>query len=164
MSELKPIQITKANLEQALAIGDLCFPKENDRKHFRSTFYRLLTGDNTYWWDDVEREVVILQYFVYYLINEPCGIGGLYKFSDEPDCIWQGWLGVHPNFRREGLGSNIVEHCSEEAKSLGAKRIAVYTDLDQNDDVIEFYRSQGFADTETSKIEGDECLILEKPL
>jgi ribosomal protein S18 acetylase RimI-like enzyme len=54
-------------------------------------------------------------------------------------------IGVLPNFNGYGIGKELIKRFEEEAKLRNAKEIALTTDLQNNDRVLEFYYNNGYS-------------------
>jgi ribosomal protein S18 acetylase RimI-like enzyme len=50
---------------------------------------------------------------------------------------------IHPDHRRNGLGSRLLRHIIEHAKTSGFSRITLLTDQ-VNSGAVRFYRRHGF--------------------
>lgn len=58
----------------------------------------------------------------------------------------RGWiysLAVHPNFRKIGIGTQLMNKAINELKSLGCLKVNLQI-MDGNSDVINFYKKLGF--------------------
>ncbi len=78
----------------------------------------------------------IRDFFVYEENGEIVGIGSLHVFWEDLAEIKS--LAVLPQHQHKGIGKKIVEHCLEEAKQLGVKKVFALTYLP------EFFQKLGF--------------------
>lgn len=72
------------------------------------------------------------QYFLAYFEGKVCGITGIYEdlsLADDDKTLWLGWFGVLPEFRRKGIGTQMLIDTIKEAKKMGAKTFRLYTTL-----------------------------------
>lgn len=53
-------------------------------------------------------------------------------------------IAVSPNVKGLGIGKEMIAHFETEAKARGCKKIALTTDYYNNDDVIAFYKKNGY--------------------
>lgn len=59
----------------------------------------------------------------------------------------RGWLysvSVHPDKRRSGIGSSLVQHAESSLENLGCMKIKLQI-LDTNESTADFYRSLGYS-------------------
>lgn len=54
-------------------------------------------------------------------------------------------IGVLPNYNGQGIGKELVKKFEEEAKLRNAKEIALTTDFNNNNKVLEFYNKNGYS-------------------
>jgi len=74
---------------------------------------------------------------------EPVGICSYYRQTEDPvDRFWLGWIGVRPNFRRQGRASAMLERVYLELCRRGARKICVYT---SNPEAVALYKSFGMS-------------------
>jgi len=71
----------------------------------------------------------------------PIAMGGLERIDDETAEIRR--MRVHPDYRRRGIGSMLVDRLVDFARSRGFKRIILYT-TDRQRPAIALYRKKGF--------------------
>lgn len=58
------------------------------------------------------------------------GICGMYSLKETNEELWGGWGGFLPQYRNQGLGTQINNFKVEEAKKVGAKRLISYVGED----------------------------------
>lgn len=93
---------------------------------------------------------------------EPAGFVSLIAANapSRPDLSpWLASLFVHPMFRKNGIGTALVEHCAEYATTLGLSKIHLYTSS-----AVEFYRNLGWEIVDTFEIEEKTEVIMSKTL
>ncbi len=76
--------------------------------------------------DKLKSHVLPIEYLVYYR-NIPVGIVGLYNIEGYPDDIWMDCLGVLPQYRNRGIGTSMLLHICEIARSYGKKTLRLYS-------------------------------------
>jgi ribosomal protein S18 acetylase RimI-like enzyme len=57
------------------------------------------------------------------------------------DTFWIGWFGVLPEYRRSGVGHQVITMLMKKAKALGGKKLMLYT---ESKDARKFYDAVGF--------------------
>lgn len=126
---MKLERITENNIEYAVEIQEELFPGESGRANFEDS----LDGTTEY------------EYFLIYEDGECAGITGLYTYPEDPESAWLGWFGIRENFRRKHLGSRSLNMFEEMAASRGYKFARLYTDQENNDAAIAFYKANGYS-------------------
>lgn len=71
-----------------------------------------------------------------------CVDGGVMMWRLDGTEAWTGPLWVHPDHRRQGLGTGIVKEVATRAKAAGATHLNSKT-MKNRDDVTAFYRKMG---------------------
>ncbi|EGQ61997.1 hypothetical protein GGI1_10178 [Acidithiobacillus sp. GGI-221] len=96
------------------------------------------------WCGLAQRNYPLLDWHVFLAI-QPSGCIGLYSHYRQPDDpdqrFWVGWIGVSPAFRRQGVGSMLLQHIEHTALLQGHGEIWVYTD---NTKAMTFYEANGY--------------------
>ena len=78
------------------------------------------------------------KYWLVYDDNNIVAITGLYSDFDitETNSIWLGWFGVRPDYRRQKIGTKVLEFTINEAYKLAKKYpikyFRLYTSIDEN--------------------------------
>lgn len=101
--ELKYIQVTNENLEIAYNIQKNEWKNEPDKQNF------IDKANNT-------KENYVS--FIVYYKDIPIGITGVYTKDIDKDSIWLDWFCVVPEYRKMGLGEQILRDTIEYAKGL----------------------------------------------
>ena len=101
--KLKYIQVTNENLEIAYNIQKRQWKSEPDKQNFLNKASNA-KEDN-------------ISFIVYYK-NTPIGITGVYTEDIDKDSIWLDWFCVEPEYRKKGLGEQILRDTIEYAKGL----------------------------------------------
>ncbi len=65
--------------------------------------------------------------FLVYYQDVPVGIVGLYEIEGYPDDVWVDWLGVLPEYRNRGIGTQMLLHICEVARQYKKKNIRLYS-------------------------------------
>lgn len=76
--------------------------------------------------DRFKKRILPLDYLVYYH-NIPVGIVGLYEIEGYPNDIWLNWLAVLPEYRRRGIGTQILMRIIALAREYNRKTFRLYT-------------------------------------
>lgn len=121
-------KVTKDNIDLSVQIQAELFPGESARKNFEESF----EADYDY------------DYYLIYENGVCAGIIGLYCYPEYPDSAWLGWFGIREAFRRKHLGSTAVKAFEEMAIAKGYRFARLYTDAENNDTAIAFYKSNGY--------------------
>jgi len=125
---MKLIKITENNTEYAIRIQNELFPDEDGRTNFEES----LEADFDY------------DYYLLYDDETCLGIIGLYNFGEDKDSAWLGWFGIKKEFRRKGYGSEALKAFEEMAIEKGYRFARLYTDAENNDVAIAFYKANGY--------------------
>lgn len=82
-----------------------------------------------------------------------------------PDIAFIHLVGIHPERRGRGIGSNLYERFERQARSWGCERIEAITTAD-NRDARSFHAARGFREEVVSDWagRGDERIVLQKRL
>jgi GNAT superfamily N-acetyltransferase len=85
-------------------------------------------------------------YWVYMRDGKVIGIIGLYEYGrNAKNVSWVGWFCVDPDFRRQCIGSELLEYAIAQAKKAGKKYLRLYTTDDPNEaDAQRLYEKKGF--------------------
>ena len=146
-------RITRDNIGFALKIQEELFPGESARANYEDG----LDPASGY------------EYFLIFEEGACAGVTGLYSYPEDPDSAWLGWFGIRTCFRRRGLGSQALRLFEQAAASKGYRFARLYTDGEDNDAAIAFYRANGYVSEPYRCAEDPACLerrtlIFSKPL
>ena len=122
------IRITEHNLDEAVRIQAELFPGESAKTNYVES---LSAGSG----------------YEYYLIEKDgvrVGVIGLYRYPEDPESAWLGWFGIRKGFRRQGLGTEALRLFEEAAAERGCRFARLYTDAENNDAAIAFYKANGY--------------------
>ena len=139
---MKLERITESNISYAVEIQEELFPGESGRANYEDS----LDGTTGY------------EYFLIYEDEECAGIIGLYSYPEDPDSAWLGWFGIREGFRRRHLGSASLKMFEEMAASKGFKFARLYTDEEDNDTAIAFYKANGYSCEPYLNMQDSACL------
>jgi GNAT superfamily N-acetyltransferase len=132
---VKIILLTKEYLDEAISLVKTIFPYKQDQKIARINLEESLTLKNfgqRYW-------------VVAGNSRKLAGVTGLYLDAKDRAVIWLGWFGVHPAYRRRGIGSSLLEFTIKEAKRREFKTMKIYTSTDKHERAAHrLYESHGF--------------------
>ncbi len=76
--------------------------------------------------DKFANKLLPMDFLVYYK-EIPVGIVGLYNVEGYPDDVWVDWLGVLPEYRNRGIGTQMLLHICEVARQYGKRNIRLYS-------------------------------------
>lgn len=113
------------------------------------------------WWGGPGGEKVHPMFFYEFggeaLIVEDDGqvVGFLFGFTchNLPPVGYVHLVGIHPNYRRRGVGRLLYEQFIERCRTAGAKRMKAITNVG-NDSSIEFHKALGFSALEDPNYAG----------
>lgn len=69
-------------------------------------------------------------YFEYWVLDvggKIVGTTGLYYDDTTPNDLWLGWFCVHPDFRRKGYGTMLLQFSIQKARQAKATRLRLWT-------------------------------------
>ena len=121
-------RITSSNIDLAVQIQAELFPTASARANYEES----LDPASGY------------EYYLLYEGRDCVGITGLYNNLGDHDSAWLGWFGIREGFRRRHLGSEALRRFEEMAAARGYRFARLYTDAENNDAAIAFYRSNGY--------------------
>lgn len=127
---MKTIDLNKDNLQTAIDIQRAIFPTHDASQNYI---------------DSVDGTTANKYFLLYEDGIGYVGISGLYSLKADPESAWLGWFGILEQYRRNRYGSEALRLFELRAKELGYKYCRVYTDRDDNDSAIDFYKSNGYA-------------------
>jgi ribosomal protein S18 acetylase RimI-like enzyme len=146
--EIKIIPLTKKHLDEAISLVENIFPYKQDQKIARINLEESLTLKNSgkSYWVAKDRHSKIV------------GVTGLYLDAKDRDVIWVGWFGVHPAYRRCGIGASLLDLSIKEAKRKDFKKIKIYTSTDKHERAAHrLYELYGFKTTNYYKDKDEIC-------
>lgn len=146
-NDYRIIPLSNEILNDAVSLIEAVFPYRPDQKNARWSFTDSLlhpTSDKQYWLAVNHQGAIV-------------GITGLYEDYKDNNVVWLGWFGVHPQHRRHGLGSMLLEFAISEAIKRGFSVLKLYSSFDENERAAHhLYRKYGFvqikADAKADKI------------
>ena len=135
-------RITEKNIRFAIRIQAELFPLESARANFEES----LDEQSGY---------------AYYLLYEEgicIGVIGLYRCPGDPESAWLGWFAVLKEYRRNGFGSAALQKFEEMALFEGCRFARLYTDAENNDTAIAFYKANSYICEPYRNIQDPACL------
>lgn len=129
---LRFVQIDQANFLEAVAFQNEIFPHNDGYRNY----YESVNGlrDATY--------------YIAYLNEEMVGLCGIYFEPVDLESAWLGWFGVKKAYRRQHLGEKIIAFHEQLARSKGYKYSRLFTDKNDNEVAIAFYKKMGYQEEE----------------
>ena len=121
-------RITRENIDYASEIQRELFPEYSGRENY----------------EDSLKENSRLEYYLVCEDGVCAGITGLYSYPEYPESAWLGRFGIRENYRRKHLGSAVLKRFEEMAVQKGFRFARLYTDAENNDAAIAFYKSNGY--------------------
>lgn len=121
-------KVTQANLEYAVGIQEELFRGESGRANL----------------EDSLKDGADYGYYLLYEEGTCVGIIGLYRYPEDADSAWLGWFGILEQYRRKHLGTAAIGMFEEMAAEQGYLFARLYTDAENNDAAIAFYKSNGY--------------------
>ena len=147
---IKIIPLSKEYLDEAISLVEKIFPYKQDQKIARINLEESLTLKNfgqRYW-------------VVAGNSGKLAGVTGLYLDAEDRDIVWLGWFGVHPEYRRQGIGSLLLEFTLKEAIRRDYKIMKIYTSTDKNERAAhKLYMAYGFIKLNFDTNTEDVCYI-----
>ena len=144
----KILPLSKKHLDEAISLVETIFPYKEDQKIARINLEESLTLKNfgqRYW-------------VVAGNSGKLAGVTGLYLDAKDRDVIWLGWFGVHPAYRKRGIGSSLLEFTIKEAKRREFKTMKIYTSTDKHERAAHrLYELYGFKKTNYYKDKDEIC-------
>jgi GNAT superfamily N-acetyltransferase len=140
-------EINLKNITEAIHLGFKCFPLAVDRAILSLTYLAYSS--------DLLKKIPLpepvlkgwarLELYQLYRDQEgkSIGISGLYRYDQQKDSLWLGWLGISPELQGQGLGSQLVKDLEKTALKMGVKFLKTYMDAD-NQDLLRFYQKIGY--------------------
>lgn len=129
------VSLSKDRIDHAILLIKAIFPYKQDQKNAKWSFIDSLTQDNS----DKEYWVAVTPE------GDIVGITGLYKDRKDKNVVWLGWFGVHPDYRRLGLGSQLLGFATSIAKERKYSTLKLYSSFDENERrAHNLYRKKGF--------------------
>lgn len=136
------VRITKDNLEYAVRIQEELFPGESGRENFEDS----VSGRFDY------------AYYLIYEDGQCAGVTGIYQYPEDNDSAWLGWFGIREGSRRRRLGTAALKAFEDMAAGRGCRFARLYTDAENNDAAIAFYRANGYVSEPYENPEDTACM------
>jgi GNAT superfamily N-acetyltransferase len=134
----KIVPLSKELINDAIVLIEAVFPYKPDQKTAKWSFRKSLTQpnpDQQYWLAATPHGEIV-------------GVTGLYHNYKDKSVAWLGWFGVHPQHRRHGLGTMLLEFPISEASKRGFSLLKLYSSFDKNEKAAHcLYKKYGFIQT-----------------
>ena len=107
--DYKIIPLSNETLNNAISLIKSVFPYKPDQKNAKWNFADSLSKPNSgeNYWVAVTKN------------RELVGITGLYHDTYDKNIVWLGWFGVHPQHRRHGIGSKLLDFAISKSLKKG---------------------------------------------
>ena len=135
-------RITENNIGFAVQIQEELFPGESGRTNFEES----ISGTADY------------EYYLLYENGICAGVIGIYQYPEDKDSAWLGWFGIREEYRRKHLGSRALKMYEDMAAKRGYLFARLYTDAENNDTAIAFYKANGYQCEPYMNPEDPACL------
>jgi ribosomal protein S18 acetylase RimI-like enzyme len=146
--KIKIISLSESTLDEAISLVKTIFPYKEDQRIAHINLEESLTLKNfgqRYWVARDRHSRVV-------------GVTGLYLDSKDRKVVWLGWFGVHPAYRRHGIGSSLLKFTIKEAKKREFKTMKIYTSTDKRETAAHrLYEQYGFKKANYYKDKDDIC-------
>lgn len=142
-NELKYVKVTQNNFDIAFNIQKEIWPHEPDYNNFLNKA-KSCSDDNIS--------------FIVYLNDNPIGITGVFTEDIDNESIWLDWYGVLPQYRKNGLGKQILLDTINYCKNLGRyEYLRLDTTFWDGRPAIALYDKIMTFKEEYTAEDGDEC-------
>jgi|GEM_PF-1620688 len=120
---IRIVPLSKKYLDEANLLVEKIFLYKQDRKIARINLEEslFLRNSGKWYWVAIDKSGKLV------------GVTGLYLDTKDEDVIWLGWFGVHPEYRRQGMGTFLFEFTIKAAKRREFKTIKIYTSTDKHE-------------------------------
>ena len=117
-------------------------------------------------WFDIDARTraipIDLQFQEVYVAEDDGQIVGFITLYVAEGRVNIGWLGVHPDDQRKGIGSQLIEAAEDYCRQKGIMELAVYTlgesvDYEPYESTRDFYLKHGFAVYQSSQTDNPGC-------
>lgn len=118
-TKLRYEEIDEHNIEMAAKVQSSIFKQEDSLAYF--DYLKCLNQTNR-----LQNKLIPLDYLVYFE-DAPIGIVGLCEVEGDNEDIWVDWLGVLPEFRNQGFGTQMLFHIFEIARTYDKENFRLFT-------------------------------------
>ena len=134
--DFKPLD--KENLQQAIDLAVTIFG-DGDREAITEEFSGSLDPNSNLPF------IGSSQFFLVYKNEHPVGVTGYYSIPGHPEDIWLDWMGVLPQYRENGIGTQLVQHGFIDKAKPDVKTLRIWTTLEKDyDKARSLYKKMGF--------------------
>ena len=163
--DLHPQTLTSETLGAALGLAFQCFPAEEDREQIERNYHRFVLNERLYYEPALGREILLHADYLYHMDGGEIATVGCYQYPEEQDRVWLSWFGVHPSYRGNGIGAQVLAHIEDTALQMGRLKAAAYTeDCPENHRCHGFYEALGYKVVDSLLVCGDAMRVYEKAL
>ncbi len=132
------VLVDKSNYKEAIKIQNSIFPKENGALNILASLDRELFIKST----GLNYEDDHVKYYLAKIDDKFVGITGIYYY--DLDSAWLAWYGILKEYRKKGIGRELLRKTIALVTSMGFKYMRLYTDFVDNHDAIKLYEKEGF--------------------
>ena len=132
------VLVDKSNYKEAIKIQNSIFPKENGALNILASLDRELFIKST----GLNYEDDHVKYYLAKIDDKFVGITGIYYY--DLDSAWLAWYGILKEYRKKGIGRELLRKTIALVTSMDFKYMRLYTDFVDNHDAIKLYEKEGF--------------------
>ena len=132
------VLVDKNNYKEAIEIQNSIFPNANGALNILASLDRELFMNIT----GLDYEDDDVKYYLAKINNKYVGITGIYYY--DLDSAWIGWFGILKEYRKKGIGRELLRKTIDLAITMKFKYIRLYTDFMGNSNAIRLYEEEGF--------------------
>lgn len=136
--------LDKQYLDETIILLNRIFPEQDEEENVDTCFRASL--DYEAYSSVLQRwKIPKLEYFIALQDGKVVGTSGIYEMLDDPQSAWVGWTSVAPEYRRQGIGKQLILHTMHVAKSRNYTILKLHTvDIDSQKNAHALYESVGF--------------------
>lgn len=133
-------EVTVENVDEAIKVQRKIFPNDDGAINIQISTDRSLI--KKYFLDESKYRDTA-KFWLCRTGNGIVGITGIYSYFEYPEDAWLGWFGVLSEFRKKGLGREILLWTMSQAKVGGFNTFRLYTDMEDDAEAVCLYRKIG---------------------
>ena len=149
--------VSDNTLNQAVTLIHKIFPKTTPRED-PDLWFKLSTDPQKFADQIKDGGCRDVRYFVATdkETGQVIGTTGLYHMLEDPQSVvWLGWFCVDPQYRRQGIGTYLLNWTIEKAKQENESKLLLYTSEEESPEAQILYAKFGFKTTKTQIEDGN---------